>query len=822
MNASISSIARHINADYHAGAKASDSNITTLLTDSRSLFSPAESLFFALRTPTGNGHSFVEQLYYRGVRNFVVQELPSTIYAMPEANFLVVDDTLEALRRVGGMARSCRAKVVAITGSRGKTTLKEWLFQLLSSPSLRVARSPRSYNSQIGVPLSLWEIEPDTDIAVIEAGISQRGEMNRLAEIIKPDVVIFTNIYGDHDEGFSSREEKMGEKARLASLPVTKNVIYSADQKGWRELLDTPSVSWSFSDGDAPIYIIGSEETAEGLRVRYRYGGVENTLSVPVKGAGALENSLHALALLLTLGYAHEEINRRFALLRPIDTRLNVSEGVNGCSIIYDGYTADIPSLLPALDFMRRREVKGQTHTLILSDIAEGGMDSPLYAKIATLMRNAGIDRFIGVGEALAAHKHLFRTNSLFFRTTEECMATLSTSDFSNEIILIKGAPEYEFSRIAENLEARKHETVMHVNLDALVRNFNHYKEHLPAGTKITAMVKASAYGLGSYEISKTLQSAGAAYLAVAVLDEGAQLREQGITMPIMVMNPKVVNYKSLFANRLEPEIYSLEMLRDVVREAEKNGVTEYPVHLKLDTGMHRTGFIASELEEVAEILCRQNFVVAASAFSHLATADCLDMDEYTLRQIERFSEMTEYLLQRLPYRFIRHILNSAGIIRFPQYAFDMARLGIGLYGVNTLEPPVVNELSVVASLRTVVISVREWEAGEAVGYSRKGALTRRSRIATIPIGYADGMNRKFGNGTIKVLVNGKEAPTIGNICMDACMIDVTDVDCKVGDEVEIFGDNIPLQRLADTLGTIPYEVLTSISPRVKRIYFRE
>jgi alanine racemase len=611
----------------------------------------------------------------------------------------------------------------------------------------------------------------------------------------------------------------MQEKVKLIT-PKTTRAIYCADQQGWSDMVTCQAMRWSNSaDHVADIRILDVKVDTH-TSIIYRYRDCEQVVNIPMRGAAALENGMHALTLMLLLGYAPEEINRRFAQLHHIDTRLNVSEGVNGCSVIHDGYTSDIASLLPALDFMRRRAVAGQTHTLILSDL-EDRSDKP-YHLIATLLRNAGIDRFIAIGEGFEAHKQLFRTNSLFYATAAECMAHLSTSDFNDEIILVKGSPESGVDSIAENLEARKHETVMHVNLDALVRNFNHYRAALPAGTKVTAMVKASAYGLGSYEVSKTLQASGAAYLAVAVLDEGVALREQGITMPIMVMNPKVVNYKSLFAYRLEPEIYSLEMLRDVVREAEKNGVEQYPVHLKLDTGMHRTGFIPEELSTVAEILCSQRYVVAASAFSHLATADCLDMDQYTLAQIHRFEEMTATLQQSLPYPILRHILNSAGIIRFPQYAFDMARLGIGLYGINTLPAPVVNELSVVASLRTVIISLREWEAGEAVGYSRRGALTRHSKIATIPIGYADGMNRKFGNGAIRVLINGKEAPTIGNICMDACMIDVTDVECSVGDEVEIFGENMPIERLSDVLGTIPYEVLTSVSPRVKRIYFRE
>ncbi|MDE6226131.1 MAG: alanine racemase, partial [Muribaculaceae bacterium] len=419
-----------------------------------------------------------------------------------------------------------------------------------------------------------------------------------------------------------------------------------------------------------------------------------------------------------------------------------------------------------------------------------------------------------------------------FFATTEEFLEAIHPSDFSEEAILMKGAPRFGFGRINELLEARKHETVLEVNLDALIRNYNYFRAHLPEETGLVGMVKASGYGAGSYEIAKTLQDCGAAYLAVAVLDEGIELRRKGIRMPIMVMNPKVANYRAMFANRLEPEIYSMEMLKDVVRAAGKNGMEDYPIHLKLDTGMHRMGFIADELEDVATVLKGQKGVKVESVFSHLATADCLDMDDYTELQLKRFDDMTSTLARLLGnehieseerFPFNRHILNTAGILRYGMTKhYDMCRLGIGLYGANTLPEEIERPLSVVSTLRTVIIAVREWEAGETVGYSRKGVLKRKSRIATIPIGYADGMNRHFGNGNITVKVNGQDAPTVGNICMDACMIDVTGIDCKPGDTVEIFGQEAPLRRLADVLGTIPYEVLTSVSPRVKRIYYRE
>ena len=821
--------------------------IDTLLTDSRSLTRPESSLFFAISTPGGNdGHRFVSELYNRGVRHFVVNRLPANAAEMADAEFIVVDDTVKALQKVASRNEKCNAEVVAITGSRGKTTLKEWIFQLME-PMSEISRSPRSFNSQIGVPLSMWEVEPSTQLAIIEAGISKVGEMRALSECIQPDTVIFTNIGDAHAEGFPSLEEKAAEKAILASAPSVKNVIYNADSKLLSDALK-PYLSgknviiWSTTTSQHPsptsqhpsptshhpsattLQLSCPRFSDKGLaEVTYTYKGVTDTLLAPVSNAADLENTANALAFMLLEGVDRDTIRSRFAVLHKIGTRLNVTEGVNACSIIHDQYTSDFSSLRPAIDFMMRRKMPDQKPVLILSDILhETSEGTGIYEAIARVVRESGVERFIGVGPNLKKHASLFPEDSQFFASTEELLETLTPSDFVNEIILLKGAPTFGFDRINEMLEARKHETVLEVNLDSVVANYNYFRRHLPSSTGIVCMVKASGYGAGSYEIAKTLQDCGAAYLAVAVLDEGIDLRQKGIRMPIMVMNPKVVNYRSMFANRLEPEIYSLEMLRDVIREGEKNGIKDYPIHMKLDTGMHRTGFLPEELPEVADIILGQDVVRLSSMFSHLATADCVDMDDYTELQLSRFKEMTEYMLSRIPYPVKRHVLNSAGILRFPEHHYDMARLGIGLYGINTLPPECEQPLAVVSTLRTVIIAIREWEAGETIGYGRRGVLTRKSRIATIPIGYADGMNRHFGRGAISVKVNGKDAPTVGNICMDACMIDVTGIDCEVGDPVEIFGQQASVQRLADCLDTIPYEILTSVSPRVKRVYYRE
>ncbi len=808
-------------------ATVSHSPISSLLTDSRSLIKPEGTLFFAIPTKGNDGHRYVSDLYRQGVKNFVVNKIPEDLAEKTDINWLIVDDTVQALQKVAARFPSFKGEVLAITGSRGKTTLKEWLYQLME-PLTDISRSPRSYNSQIGVPLSMWEISPDTSLAIIEAGISREGEMTRLAECISPDTVIITNIGDAHAEGFNSFRKKVEEKMILASAPSVKKIIYCADypeidEEAHKIAGDKILLRWSTQNPRAELYIQARQTGAEEMTIDYHFNGCHHSFAAPLTGKTDLENASSALAYMLSVGIPPEMIARRFATLNKIGTRLNVTDGTGGCSLILDSYTSDLSSLLPAIDFMRRRRMPTQTSTLILSDLHHESSSQPdLYAAVADIVKKAGIDRFIGVGSVISSYRTLFPKESRFFESTATLLKGMTPSDFNDEIILLKGSPEYNFSTIAEMLECRKHETVLEVNLDSIVSNYNYFRRHLQSQTGIICMVKASGYGAGSYEIAKTLQDCGAAYLAVAVIDEGIELRRRGITMPVMVMNPKIVNYKSMFANRLEPEIYSFSMLHDVISEAEKNGITEYPIHIKLDTGMHRVGFIENELPELIEVLNNTSAVRAKSVFSHLATADCPDMDDYTLHQLTLFTRCTDFIQSGYKYPIMRHILNSAGILRFPDYQFDMVRLGIGLYGANTLPPEMEKPLSVVSTLRTVIIALREWDEGETIGYGRRGKLHKKSKIATLPIGYADGMNRHFGRGNISVLVNGQQAPTIGNICMDACMIDVTGIDCKVGDSVEIFGANAPLQRLADTLDTIPYEILTSVSPRVKRIYYRE
>lgn len=801
--------------------------IRTLLTDSRELEDPEGTLFFAIRTKGNDGHRYIGDLYRRGVRSFVVERVPEEFRDATDVNFIVVDDVVGALQKLTARDASFQGTLLAITGSRGKTTLKEWIFQLME-PLADVSRSPRSFNSQIGVPLSMWGLSESAALGIVEAGISRTGEMQALADVIRPDVVIITNVSDPHSEGFADDAEKAREKCLLASRQETGTVIYCRDYKLISDALDQTApgkqqFTWSYTDPEADVYIVKGE-TKDGLiHLTYRYKGEEHELEAPLTSDADFENAANALTFMLYSGVDAQEIARNFKDLHKLGTRLNVSDGVNGCILIHDQYTSDFSSLRPALHFARRRQTPGSGLTLILSDLHHETSDTDtLYRQVSRLVKSAGVSRFVGIGPKLAAHRELFGDNAECYESLAQFTASRSGSDFNNETILLKGSPEAGFEEIEEMLEARRHETVLEVNLDAIVSNFNQFRRHLQKGTGIVCMVKASGYGAGSYEIAKTLQDAGAAYLAVAVLDEGVELRDKGITMPVMVMNPRVANYKSMFANRLEPEIYSFGMLEDVIREARKNGVSGYPIHIKLDTGMHRMGFIGDELPELMRRLEGVEEVKVRSVFTHLCVADCPDQEEYTQLQLKRYAEWSQYIVDHTDGRVLRHVLNTAGILRYPEHHYDMARLGIGLYGVMPLEMPEEKPLAVVSTLRTVICAIHEWKAGETVGYGRWGVLKRDSRIATIAIGYADGMNRHFGRGAVNVIVNGKEAPTVGNICMDACMIDVTDIDCKVGDAVEIFGRQAPVERLADVLDTIPYEILTSVSPRVKRVYYRE
>ena len=800
-----------------------EGTVKWLLTDSRSLGFPEETLFFALVTGRGNGHRYINDLYNRGVRHFVVSEHPTdeSLQAMPEANFLVVADTLAALQL---LAEKHRAQydipVVGITGSNGKTVVKEWLSQLLG-PDHHVARSPRSYNSQIGVPLSVWQMDEHTDVALIEAGISHHREMKRLHHIIRPTIGVLTNIGGAHQENFTSLQDKCMEK-----LTLFRNcdiIIYNGDDEEVcesvnRALQSAREIAWSRRNADKPLFISAVEKSDKNTTVTYHYLNLRGTYTIPFTDEASVENSIHCLAVCLYLMLPGEKIAERMQRLEPVAMRLEVKEGKNGSTLINDSYNADIASLDIALDFMARRpEREGRERVLILSDLLQTGQRSrSLYRKVAALVESRGVERIIGIGPELMASADRFNIKKSFYTTTEDFLQSDELHMLHRSLILVKGSRSFGFERIAEQLALKVHETTLEIDLGAMVDNLNHYRSMLAPSVKTVCMVKAFAYGAGFYEIAKTLQDHRVDYLAVAVADEGEQLRKAGITANILVMNPEMSAFKTIFENNLEPEAYSFPLLDAMIHACEHEGYMHYPIHIKIDTGMSRLGFSPDDMPQLIERLQRQKAVIPRSIFSHFAGSDSSDFDAFTHQQAARFDRAATALQAAFPHKILRHICNSAGIERFPEYHHDMVRLGLGLYGISPVGDRLLHPIS---TLKSTILQIHDVPESETVGYSRRGRLVRPSRIASIPIGYADGLNRRLGNGLGHCIVNGQPAPYVGNICMDVCMIDITDIPCHEGDSVEIFGPTLPVTQLAQWLGTIPYEVMTGISTRVRRIY---
>ena len=804
-----------------------EARIDWLLTDSRSLAFPETTLFFALRTPVGDGHKYIPDLYRRGVRNFVVGTVPDNYETdYPDANFLRVLSPLKALQRLAERHREEYVlPVIGITGSNGKTVVKEWIYQLLML-SMNVTRSPRSYNSQVGVPLSVWLLDERSRIGVFEAGISQPGEMQALRAIIQPTIGVMTNIGPAHQENFSTIQEKCHEKLLL--FKDAKVLIYNADEPVVAESVHDIGFGgqlfgWSRKDENATVFVRAIEPTEDGkTRIAYFFNGTAAEYTLPFADEASIQNSITALCVCLYLGLTPADIARRMALLEPVAMRLEVVQGVRGCTLINDAYNSDAAALDIALDFMNRRakEQAAKGRTLILSDIFQTGIPAEeLYAKVADMLKSRGVERLIGVGPAISAAHTLFPIKKSFYPTSEALLESGELDTIHDEIILLKGARNFGFEQIAKALSLRVHETTLDVNLEAIAENLHFYRSFMKPETKLTCMVKASAYGAGSVEIAKTLQERGVDYLAVAVADEGAELRRAGITAGIIVMNPEMSAFGTLFEYELEPEIYSFNLLDALIRAARRQGITDFPVHLKLDTGMHRLGFNPkTDIPVLIDRLSHQRALIPRSVFSHFVGADSDGFDDFSEKQFKLFDEASRTLQAAFPHKILRHICNSAGIERFPERHLDMVRLGLGLYGIDPIDNRVLHN---VATLRTTILQIRDVPAGDSIGYSRKTVLDRPSRIAAIPIGYADGLNRHLGNRRGYCLVNGQKADYVGNICMDVCMIDVTDIPCREGDSVEIFGDALPVTVLSDLLGTIPYEVLTSVSNRVKRVYFQ-
>ena len=804
----------------------SEAQIGWLLTDSRSLCFPEATLFFALSSARNDGHRYVGDLYRRGVRNFVVSHLPQSINDYPDANFLVVMSPLEALQRLAERHRDeFDIPIVGLTGSNGKTMVKEWLYQLLS-PSMVVTRSPRSYNSQIGVPLSVWLLDTQSEVALFEAGISQPGEMAALSDIIQPTIGVFTSLGDAHQENFRSLEEKCMEKLQLMLHAAT--VVYDTDDQVVGRCLRKSGyagekLGWSLTDPRAAFFVERQESDANGVTVTYRFRDAAGSYHLPFIDEASVKCSYACAVVALHLGIDAEQLDERMRLLEPVAMRLEVKEGQRGCTLINDSYNSDVNALDIALDFMARRpDSKGRRHTLILSDICQSG-DNPeaLYHKVSELAVKRGVDKLIGVGQTISSQAAAIEVKEkYFFNDVTQLIGSKVFASLHDEVILIKGARPFGFDQLTELLEQKVHETILEVNLGAVVENLNYYRSFLKPTTKMVCMVKADAYGAGAVEVAKTLQDHRVDYLAVAVADEGVTLRKAGITSNIIIMNPEMTAFKTMFDYDLEPEVYNFRLLEALVKAAEKQGITGWPIHVKLDTGMHRLGFDPEkDIDSLVHRLKHQTALIPRSVFSHFVGADSDDFDEFSAKQFECFERGSKALQAAFDHKILRHIDNSAGILHFPERQLDMCRLGIGLYGIDSRDNHI---LHTVSTLKTTILQLREVKKEDTVGYSRKGILQRDSRIAAIPIGYADGLNRHLGNGHCYCLVNGKKAPYVGNICMDVAMIDVTDIPCQEGDMVEIFGEQLPVTVLSDALDTIPYEVLTGLSSRVKKIYYQD
>ena len=790
-----------------------DRIISNLITDSRKPIISPESVFFAVAGHRHDGHQYIAQLYASGIRQFVIEKKVET-EIFSEANFFLTESTLTTLQNIAAFHRSKFAiPVIGITGSNGKTIIKEWLYQLLS-PDKSVVKNPGSYNSQIGVPLSVWAIERHHQLAIFEAGISLPAEMERLEKMIKPMIGIFTNIGTAHDEGFTSKQEKIIEKLKL--FKHAEKLIYCADHIEVHQLIQQqqmPSLSWGFSP-NASIEIAKHKNDYE-----VKWQGSSFVIQLPFTDKASVENCFHCIAVLLYLNYQASVIQTRVNQLKAIHMRLELKQGVNHCQLIDDTYNNDLAGLKISLDFLNNFQKKKKI--LILSDILQSGMNEEALAQnIYELIHQSGVTKFIGVGSILTANQNVFNplNSSEFYPTTAEFLENLNTDDLDNEMILIKGARSFQFEKIVQRLERKIHGTVMEIDLNKIVHNLNFFKSQLKPGVKLMAMVKAFAYGSGSEEVANLLQYHKVDYLGVAYADEGVELRKNNISLPIMVMNPAEENFDSLISEQLEPVMYNLKMLQAFALFLEGRSAR---IHIEVDTGMHRLGFDQQDLLEVISILKNNHSISVASVFSHLAGADDAGHDDFSKAQLDRFNNFYNSLSQSLSIKPLRHILNSPGILRFPDFQMDMVRLGIGLYGVNPTEEKF-DQLQPVASLKTIVSQLKTIKKNETIGYGRKGRAENDMTVATIAIGYADGFTRAFSQGKGKVLINGKKAAVVGNVCMDMTMIDVTGLEVKEGDEVIIFGDAMPLYEVAASINTIPYEILTNTSERVKRVFFTE
>ena len=836
---SIEKIAEITSADFLRKEK-SDTVIEHLLLDSRKLLFPASSLFFALGGPRRNGHTFIKELYNKGVRNFVIADSKGVeeIASYPGSNFLLVEDVLSALHSLAAFHRQqFNIPVIGITGSNGKTIVKEWLYQLLHT-DYQIVRSPKSYNSQIGVPLSVWQMNQTHTLAIFEAGISLPNEMEKLQQIIEPTIGIFTNIGDAHAEGFSNQQQKIDEKLKLflnsdvliyGSDAVDLNVAANQFTKNTANDGKIQLFSWStHQQGLLEVFEIKKTKNQTIISAYdHRKENAETikqiNITIPFTDDASIQNALTCWSVLLYLNIPTTVIEKRMLQLSPVEMRLELKQGINNCSVINDSYSADINSLTIALDFLVQQQ-QHPTRTLILSDILESGKTNvELYGAVAAILEQKNIQRFIGIGPEISKQQHLFKNipQSFFFSSIAACLQQFYSIHFHNETILLKGARIFEFEQLSHLLEEKLHQTVLEINLNAVTHNLKAYQQLLKPGVKMMAMVKAFSYGSGGFEIANLLQFNQADYLAVAYADEGVELRRAGINLPILVLNPEESTFDILVNYHLEPELYSFTILNGFQNYLEKLAINSYPVHIKLDTGMHRLGFEAKDLIELGDLLKATNRFKIQTVFSHLAASDSQEHDAFTKLQADEFLKGCTILQEALGYSFIRHIANTSSIHRHPNLQFDMVRLGIGLYGVDS-NRDMQSKLKNVSTLKTTISQIKKVAAGESIGYSRMGKVKEEKLIATVRIGYADGFPRVLSNGVGSMWVKGNLVPVIGNVCMDMTMLDITGTNIKEGDEVIVFGENLPVSDLATKAQTIAYEILTGVSQRVKRVYFEE
>jgi Alr-MurF fusion protein len=801
----------------------SSSVIEYLLTDSRRLIFPASTLFFALLTSRKDGAHFVDELYNAGVRSFVVpKSFNATDYS--NANFILVDNTLKALQHLAAHhRRQFNMPVIGITGSNGKTIVKEWLYQLLQQ-DYKIARSPKSYNSQIGVALSVWQLSAEYNLAIFEAGISQKDEMEKLENIIQPTIGILTNIGEAHSSGFESKQEKLTEKWKLFDEAAT--VICNTDDELIKNIVHDHPVhqifNWAYSA--SALQITSVDKGTNQTTIVAIYQNKTISIAIPFTDNASIENAITCWCTMLLLGISTDVVKERMLTLQPVEMRLQLKKAINNCSVINDSYSNDVSSLEIALDFLQK-QAGNQQATVILSDLGEAAASEEQYIKVANALAQHKVTKFIGIGSKLLAYQSYFAKliqRCFFYASVDDFIHHFPFIGFRNELILLKGARVFEFEQIDLLFEQQVHQTVMEVNLSAMVHNLKEYQRYLNPSTKVMAMVKAFSYGSGTAEVASVLQFHKVDYLAVAYADEGVELRKAGITMPIMVMNPETITFQSLVEYNLEPELFSFAILQGFTNYLKQEGIQQFPVHIKIDTGMHRLGFEQDDLTELTRHLSQNKMLAIKSVFSHLVASEDPAHDAFTGEQVEKFLYACTAIKNAIHYSFITHISNSAAIFRHPHFQFDMVRLGIGLYGVDSAAEKQL-QLLPVATLRSTIAQIRRVKKGESVGYNRKGVMQKDGKVATIRIGYADGYDRKLGNGVGKVWINGQLAPVIGNVCMDMTMLDITEID-KVaeGDQVEVFGEHIPIHQVAKWCETIPYEIMTSISQRVKRVYYEE